>query len=212
VLPIIVLVGDAPFHNGPGGYAPYDFAAPMYEDAVAALLELGARVVGVYVDNWDTSGTALAHQQRLATDSGAVDAAGHPLVSVSTDGTVSADAVDLVTRLARFTPMDIGTMPEDGPAEDLYGIDAREFVAAVTPVFASPADGCSGWDDTTFFAVQPGTSVTFDATFQNTIFPPRDEAAVFEVTIVVLGNGVARLDSHRNIVIIPPAGAWVWIG
>jgi hypothetical protein len=209
VLPIIVLVGDAPFHNGPLGEAPYVFAAPTYPDAVAALLGIGARVVGVYVDNWDTSGLALEQQRQLARDTGAVDAAGSPLVSVSTGGSVSVDLVDLVTRLTR-SPMDIVTTIEDGPAEDLYGVDARVFVTAVAPVSAFPASGCAGWDATTFFAVQPGTSVTFNATFQNTIFPPRDAAAAFELTVVVLGNGVVRLDSRRFILIVPPTGDWVF--
>jgi hypothetical protein len=208
-LPIVVMVGDAPWHNGPGGYMPYDFGGPTYDDALSAMLGIGARFIGVYVDNWDTSGTAQAHQQQMARDTGSVDGAGNPLVSFSADGTVSADIVNLIGTLASFTPQDVTTTTEDGPAEDLYAVDARGFITAITPVSFFPAGGADGFDATTFFQVQPGTTVTFDVTFYNNIFPARDVAAVFEVTIVVLGNGVARLDSRRVIIVVPPTGDWV---
>jgi len=210
-LPIIVLVGDAPFHNGPGDYMPYSFTAPTYDQALSALLGIGARVIGVYVDNWDSSGTAQAHQQQLATDTGTVDASGDPLVSFSSDGTVSTDIVDLIGTLAHFTPQDVNTTTEDDP-DDLYGVDARGFITAITPFTAVPVDGAERWDTTTFYMVQPGTQVIFDVTFDNTIFPPRDVAAVFKAKIVVLGNGVARLDQRTVIIIVPPTGDWVWIG
>jgi hypothetical protein len=35
---------------------------------------------------------------------------------------------------------------------------------------------------------------------------------VFKATIVVLGNGVARLDQRTVIIIVPPTGDWVPIG
>jgi hypothetical protein len=35
---------------------------------------------------------------------------------------------------------------------------------------------------------------------------------VFKATIVVLGNGVARLDERIVIIIVPPTGEWVWFG
>ncbi|MBI5489799.1 MAG: hypothetical protein HY905_20865 [Deltaproteobacteria bacterium] len=210
-LPIIIMVGDAPFHNGPGGYMPYDFGGPTYDEAVSELLGIGARVIGVYVNNWDTSGTAQAHQEQLATDTGTVDADGNPLVSFSSDGSVSSDIVDMIHTLANFTPQDVSTETEDGPDPDLYGFDARQFIKAITPVTAFPADGFDRMDETTFYHVQPGTMVTFDVRFENTDFPPQATAAVFEATIVVVGNGVARLSSRTVIIIVPPTGDWVWI-
>ncbi|MBN1773095.1 MAG: hypothetical protein JXB32_17645, partial [Deltaproteobacteria bacterium] len=93
------------------------------------------------------------------------------------------------------------------------GFDARQFITRITPVSCSPTEGCPrGFDDTTFFGVQPGTLVTFDVTFYNGVFPPRETASVFKATIVVLGNGVARLDERTVIIIVPPTGDWVWIG
>jgi hypothetical protein len=216
-LPIIILVGDAPWHNFPGnpentGESDYTFPAPYYADARAALLDLGARVIGVCAR---CSGTdtdwAWVYQSTVAGDTGTVDASGEPLVAISPDGTVSEAIVEMVETLANFTPQDVNTTTEDDP-DDLYGVDARGFITAIVPKAAFPPEGCSGFDDTTFFDVQPGTRVLFDVTFVNRIFPPREVAAVFKAIIVVVGNGVARLDQRTVIIIVPPTGDWVWIG
>jgi hypothetical protein len=209
-LPIVVLVADAPWHNGPPSDPyPYSFATRTYDDAVTAFLNIGARFIGVYVDHGMSEG--LEDQQQMAIATGTVDGAGTPLVSTSADGSVSTDIIDMIGTLANFTPQDVNTTTEDGPTADLYGVDARGFITAITPLQSMPAppEGCRDWDATTFYMVQPGTQVTFDVTFFNNIFPARDVAAVFEVTIVVLGNGVARLDSRRVIIVVPPTGDWV---
>ena len=88
-------------------------------------------------------------------------------------------------------------------------MDARQFIKAIVPLSAYPDTGIASMDSTTFYQVQPGTQVTFTVHFYNDIFPARDSAAVFQVTIIVRGNGVARLDSRRVIVIVPPNGDWV---
>jgi hypothetical protein len=208
-LPIIAQVGDATWHNGPGDFEPYSFETADYAAARDALLDIGARMIGVYVDHGMPEGRT--HQEQMASDTGTVDADGDPLVSDSADGTVSSDIVDMIRTLANFTPQDVNTTTEDDP-DDLYGVDARGFITAITPKAAFPPEGCSGFDDTTFFDVQPGTRVLFDVTFVNRIFPPREVAAVFKATIVVLGNGVARLDQRTVIIIVPPTGDWVPIG
>jgi hypothetical protein len=124
---------------------------------------------------------------------------------------VSSDIVEMIGTLASFTPQDVTTTTEDDPT-DLYGFDARLFIKRIVPVSAFPATGVESWDDTTFYQVQPGTRVTFDVTFENTVFEPRESAAVFKAVIGVVGNGVARLDSREVIIIVPPTGDWVWIG
>jgi hypothetical protein len=210
-LPIVVLVGDAPWHNGPAAYSPYSFWAPAYNEALSTMLAIGARFIGVYVDHYMPEGQA--HQEQMARDTGTVDADGNPLVSVSADGTVSTDIVDMIGTLARFTPQDVTTTTENDPLNP-YSVDARGFITAITPLTSMPAppEGCVDWDATTFHMVQPGTQVTFNVTFYNSIFPPRDSATVFRATIVVLGNSVARLDERLVIIIVPPTGAWVWFG
>ena len=217
-LPIVVLVGDAPWHNYPGnvsntGESDYPFWTQTYGDALAELLGIGARVVGVCARcSGGGSDYAYQYQQGVARDTGTVDAAGAPLVAISADGTVSTSIVDMIQTLASFTPQDVSTTTEDDDS-DLFGFDARQFITRINPVSCMPAGGCPhGFDESTFFGVQPGTAVTFNVTFYNGVFPPRETASVFKATIVVLGNGVARLDERTVIIIVPPTGDWVWIG
>jgi hypothetical protein len=217
-LPIVVLVGDAPWHNFPGnvantGESDYTFWPYMYADALAELLGIGARVVGVCARCSGGAGDfAWEYQATVARDTGTVDASGNPLVAISADGTVSTSIVDMIQTLASFTPQDVSTTTEDDDT-DLFGFDARQFITRITPMSCMPDSGCPrGFDDTTFFGVQPGTQVTFNVTFYNGVFPPRETASVFKAVIVVLGNGVARLDERTVIIIVPPTGDWVWIG
>ncbi|MFT5358774.1 MAG: hypothetical protein ACI9KE_006013, partial [Polyangiales bacterium] len=48
-LPIVLLFGDANFHNGPGGSQPYTSipAAPTYANTAAALNSIGTRVISI---------------------------------------------------------------------------------------------------------------------------------------------------------------------
>jgi hypothetical protein len=109
-------------------------------------------------------------------------------------------------------PQDVTAALEDDPT-DLYGMDARAFVEAIEPTGAVPPAGAAGgWDETTFYDVQPGTALTFDVAYVNTVFPPRDLAAAFKVTIVALGEGGVRVGDLTIVVIVPPSGDWVWIG
>jgi hypothetical protein len=91
--PIVILISDAPFHNGPSGYG-YAGVSPTphtYAEAVAALAGIGARVLGINV------GSADADMTRLATDTGSVDATGAPIVftvSGAATGTAVVDAVE----------------------------------------------------------------------------------------------------------------------
>jgi hypothetical protein len=213
-LPIIVLVGDAPWHNYPNnptntGEEDYWFAAPYYADALSELLGIGARVVGVCARCSGGSGDwAYEYQSAVARDTGTVDETGDPLVEISPDGSVSSAIVHMIETLANFTPQDVSTTTEDDPG-DLYGVDARQFITHITPVQAIPPAGAARWDDSTFYMVHPGTQVVFDVTFYNSIFPPLEVAAVFKATIVVVGNGVARLDARQVVIIVPPTGDWV---
>lgn len=210
-LPIIIIVGDAPWHNGPGGYAPYSFGGvATYEGAKAALLGIGARMIGVCA-RCSRGDEAWSHQAAMARDTGTVDGSGEPLVAISPDGSVSTSIVDMIRTLASFTPQDVDTVTENDPTNP-YGVDATGFIIAIRPVAAFPADGVAGWDERVFYQVQPGTTVTFNVTFENTIFAPLETATVFKATIVVRGNGVARLDSRRVIIIVPPDSDFVWIG
>ena len=90
-------------------------------------------------------------------------------------------------------------------------MDATLFIKAITPVslfdgapVACPAAGRC--DDRLFYGVTPGNTVTFNVRFRNDFQEPRSFAQVFLAEIVVLGNGVAELDT-REVVIVVPAGS-----
>jgi hypothetical protein len=218
-LPIVVLITDAPMHNGPDGYSPYNTStypeltgAAHFAGAVSELLAIGARVIGVSVSYGPGSDT-YTQLSRAATDTGTVDESGVPLVSEAPSGSVSTEIVDLILTLARETPMDINAVPEDepddpGPPPDDF--NAALFIIDITPESFFPTDGASGFDEDFFFGVTPGTSVTFDVTFKNDFVPPEESAQVFKAWIAVMGNGVARLDERMVIIIVPTEGGIVF--
>ena len=119
-IPIIVLITDAPFHNGPDGDNAYDpallgFTPPTYTEAVAALNAVHAKVIGV---NSGTSPAAL-HLEQTAFDTGTIDAAGNALIfQIAATGTGLGDQVVTAIRtLANQVPIDISTEPEDDAAD-----------------------------------------------------------------------------------------------
>jgi hypothetical protein len=219
-LPIIVLISDAPMHNGPDLAFAYNVAAHPeltgcadYNMTVTALLGIGARVIGVSVDSGSSSDT-YTHMSRVAQDTGSVDETGSPLIRQAPGGSVSTEIVDMILTLAAETPMDIGAVPEDEPNDPGPGdedFDATRFIIDITPKSFFPADGASGMDEDLFFDVTPGTSVTFDVTFKNDVVEPEESAQVFKAWIDVMGNGVARLDERMVIIIVPTeSGIVIW--
>ena len=212
-LPIVLLISDAPMHNGPGDVYPYSDIDPAphdWLDAVDALSGIGARVVGFAIEaaaawNWydgrPTHDITREHMEATATATETV-VGGQPLVlDGPANGTGLSDAVvDGIVSLASGVVQDVDTFTEDDPADV---VDARRFVVSVVPTSAAPDDHVSGMDATTFLQVVPGTVVTFTVTFANDFVPPTDSAQVFRATIVVRGNGVARLDERNVYVIVP---------
>ena len=207
-LPIILLFGDAPFHNGPGGSNPYSFTAPQYDETVAALTGIGARVMGIY----SGGGTPLADYNQIAIDTGAVRADGTPLTfTIAADGSgLSGAVVDAVTELVGGTPQDVSTRTEDVPSYN-RGVDARGFIRSIVPLEGYGAGGVAGTgyvskDMTTFYGVIPGTIVEFTVDFWNDYVPPAETAQLFQARIIVVGNGVADLDSRNVYIVVPPEG------
>lgn len=211
-LPIILLFGDADFHNGPGGASSYNFPAPTYDEAVAELNGIGARVMGVY----SGGSTARGHYEAIARDTGAVRVDGTPLVfDISSNGTgLTAAVVEAVRDLVGGTPQDVNTTTEN-VAGNPDEFDARGFIKSIIPregyngTLSGPMPGVTytSKDDTTFYQVIPGTDVEFDIDFWNDVRPPATTAQVFRARIVVMGNNVARLDERMVYIIVPPDGA-----
>lgn len=218
-LPIVVLITDAPMHNGPGNYDPYNASVPgahTVDQATEALNAIGARVIGVASDaSWDAD--VVPQLQHVARATGTVNSAGAPLVYES-GAAVTADVVDAIAELAGSTPQDVSTTTEDLPdwAEYLARgepeVDANRFIRSITPLRATPETGLlGGMNETTFLGVIPGTNVVFQVEFGNDFVPPRETSRIYEALIIVLGNGVARLDERHVYIVVPPEGQEVLI-
>ena len=210
-LPIIVLITDAPWHNGPAPVTyPYDFATYGYTDAIAAINNIGARMIGVFV--LDYNGTeGLPYMEQACRDTGSVDASDMPLVSQAENGAVSDGVVAQIETLATATPQDVNAVPEDvrgDPGEGPLDFDATQFIVAITPKTAYPPEGYPPptMDAEFFYDVIPGTEVVFDVEFYNGVVPPAESAQVFKAMINVMGNRVTLLDERLVIIIVPTEG------
>ena len=166
-LSVIVLITDAPFHNGPPGVdpiAPYRFepAPHRYEDAIAALDDLDALVIGLGARDFGAM-SPIAHLRALARDTRAVDAMLTPLVlDIGDDGSrVGGAIVDAIEHLAADVPLDVDAILEDIPG-DPY--DVRDLVVEMRPTSASPGRGVREITDRGFLGVVPGTQVRYGIT------------------------------------------------
>lgn len=199
-LPLMLLVGDNFFHQGPGDVAPYDFDAPDYPETVDALRAIGAQVLGLW--SGDPGSGNRAHFEVLAEDTGAVDGDGVPLVfDVGEDGAgLNSGVVQAVADLVGMTPQTVGTDVEEG--------EGATFVGGIRPVDGVGPDGGHGYttfDASEFQGVVPGAALDFEVTFVN----PREEhptsTEIVETRIFVIGNGVAQLDERRVFIVLPRA-------
>ena len=229
-LPIIVYISDAPFHNPlPGGW-PADTlegascnytdvgTAHAYDAALTQLLAIGARVVSLSSDNIPSSSgyPATAHMCNLAQDTGSVRGDGTPLCfEIGTSGTmITSDVVNAIAELVGGTPQDVSTRTENVPGNP-DEFDATLFIKSIVPD-EGYRDGIAGTgydskDTTTFYGVIPGTLVDFNVDFWNDVRPPAATAEILQARIIVVGNGVADLDSRNVYIIVPPEGGTILI-
>ncbi len=209
-LPIIVVFGDAAWHNGKTMRDRYSFTAPVYQDVIDELNDIGARVISI------TNSAVPADYRTVAQDTGAVRSSGEALTfQISSSGTgVDTAIVDAIASLVSAVPQDVTTRRANEPGNP-DDADATQFVKSVVPVDGE-RDGARGpmsgvtyaeKNETSFFSVMPGTKVEFQVDFQNTTRPGAPDTQVFRARIVVMGNGSAELDSRRVFVVVPPENA-----
>ena len=213
-VPIIVLISDIYQHNGPVGIDenPYSDAiigghAPTYLELVAALNSARVRVIGVAV-----SGGGRAQMERMATDTGAVDGTGVPLVSTASSGSVSAAVIDQIRTLANSSIFDISVEFADDPSDTvdtwaafvdhIEANTAGDAARGCDPRAADDTDG-DGFPDT-FRAVTAGARVCFDIIVkQNDTVMPIPTPQLFMATLRVLGDGFTELDSRDVFFLVP---------
>jgi hypothetical protein len=223
-VPIIMLVTDAPFHNGPLNYQPYFGITPdppTWDDALTALNEIHAKVTSIWV-NYGWGGDVQAHCNQLAWDTGTEDSFGDPLVfDVDMWGTgLGSQVVEAIQLLASDVPFSsIDAEPRD---DDTDAVDATLFIDHIEPNLEggvedplNPGVFCIGGletaddnDDTVpdkFVNVLPGTPVCFDIfPAMNTIVPETGDPQVFMSFIDVLGDAFTVLDTREVYFLVPP--------
>lgn len=212
-LPIIVLVTDVTWHNGPSGGSAYTGISPAphtFDQAATALSAIGARFIGVAVN-----GGGRAEAEEMARRTGTVDASGMPLVYDASGGTVSGSIIEGIGTITGGVKQDVGTRTEN-VAGNPDEFDATRFIKRIFPVEGYSADGIAGMgydskDDIVFYGVVPGTQVDFAVDFWNDVRPPGVTAELFRARIIVVGNGVADLDSRNVYIIVPPDGGTILI-
>jgi hypothetical protein len=212
--PLIVLLSDADFHNGPGGTNPYTtVTAPTYDEAVGALVAAHIRVMSVHSGTMSTD----ADYRQLATDTGAVGFGGSPFVgNIPANGAgLDAAVTNSFQALATSVPMSVTARSVDDPSD---GVDATAFIARIVPdtvggvedplhpgVFCDaglPADDVDGdgFDDT-FTSIPAGTVVCFDVVpLRNTTV---STPGVYNAFIEIVGDGTIFLDRREVGFIVP---------
>lgn len=203
---VVLLVTDAPMHNGPPGIEPIDpylfTPAPhTYAQMLTAIGDVDAIVIGLGGTD-ALRPSPMPHLRAIASDTGAVDGAGGPLafdIGSSGDG-IGGQVVAAIERLAEGHPLEVDAILEDRPGD---AIDARTLVVAVRPSRADPSSGVTSMDATTFHGVRPGTRLTFELELDVSSLPPSRERREIPARVVMRESGRARLDSVDVVIVIP---------
>lgn len=197
--PVVVLITDAPFHNGPSGDNPYLGVYPTphnFEAAVSALEALRARVIGI------DSGQAGEHLEALARRTGAVDSDGVPLVfHISPTGTgLGEEVVRGIETLALRVPVDVDAIVVDVPGDDL---DATILVVGLVAVSAEPPSGVSRIEGNTFYDVMPGTRLRYRMLVDVSVLPTPERTALYPVLVRFRGDEVSVIDEQVVYIEVP---------
>lgn len=203
---VVLLVTDAPMHNGPPGVSPisnYAFTPSphSYADALAALTAVDAIVIGLGASD-PLRPAPMAHLRALCRDSGGVDGAGEPLAfDIGGDGDgIGEQVVAAIQRLAEGVPLEVDAVVEDRPGDTF---DARTLVVAVRPSAAEPPSGVVSMDATTFHGVRPGTRLTFELELDVSSLPPSRERREIPARVVMRESGRASLDAVDVVIVVP---------
>lgn len=201
--PIIVLVTDAHFHNGPDATYDYpgSFGLRTWSETIAALNAQNVRIVGaavplvgfgIYTSQGNLNSLAMATMSRAAD--------GSTTVYRAMGGNVSTSAVNGIVDLVGAATQDVSARSLDDTSD---AVDATQFITAITPSHASRA--ITSMDATTFYGVPGGTTVTFDVTFVNTTQPATSRVQIYKAYIEVFDVASSTALDRRNVYIVIPA-------
>ena len=212
-IPVVVLITDAPFHNGSNGFNYYGlgFSAPSWGNTLSALRNAGIRVIVIESANWyywSDRRACLNDYNQLATTTRAVDGAGDPFVyNINSNGTgLDSAVVDAIDDLANATRLDIEARAIDNPAT---AFDERRLVASITAATYSPGGACNSASGDTFVACVPGTDVRFDIVFHNDVVMPAATPQIFEFWIRAYYDGTSIAAEKPVRIVVPPENSCV---
>ena len=198
--PIIVIVTDAPTHNSPSGSYDYDGSVPAvsWTDTVNTLNARNVKTVGAAVRMMGIA-AGRADLMALAEATGSRSSDGALTVYVAPSGNVSESVVSGIVDLVGAETQDVTSRQIDDPSDE---VDATLFMKAIRPIRATSA---TSFDETTFYGVSGGTTITFEITFQNDFLPETSRVQIFKAQIEVHDlPGMTPLDL-RNVYIVVPA-------
>lgn len=209
---VIVLVADAPFHDGPPGAppeAPYDLASfpsdvrpHEYADLLRVAGASGVHVVALGVVHAGMD-SPMPHLVRVATDTGALDADGSVLAFDVGDGSsIDTSLVDAIQRLAGGLPVDVSAHVEDVPGD---AVDVTTLVTSIRPLGAEPASGARAITPDAFLGVRPGTRVTFELVVDTSSLPATPATQRYPARVVFVAEGRSVLDTVDVVIEIPGA-------
>lgn len=204
---VIMLVTDAPMHNGPPGVPPianYTVVSPSphtYLETVEALRGIDVTLIGLGASD-EGRPSPLPHLSALARDLGSLDGSGAPLAfDIGSAGDrIGGEIVSAVERLADGVPLDVSAAVEDVPGD---AIDARTLVRAVRAVSADPPSGATSMSADQFTGVRPGTRLTFEIDVDASALPPSPLRREVPAHVVFRESRRSRIHTEDILIVIP---------
>jgi hypothetical protein len=112
---------------------------------------------------------------------------------------VSTAVVDGIVDLVGATTQDVTSQQRDDESD---AVDATRFMQSIRPVRATRA---TTFDETTFYGVAGGTTVTFEVTFRNDFLPQQTYVQIFQAFIDVVDTVSGTTLDTRNVYVVVPA-------
>lgn len=182
-LPIFIMASDESFNDD--DWCDWNSGSRIkISDAVTAMNTINAKFIGI------DSGGYMSDFNSVSDGTGSNDGSGNRFnYTINSDGTgFSNKIVEAVVTLTNNIQIDITTKAKH--IDNVYGVtDTTKFIKSLSP--------------DSFPDVKPGQTVTFDVTFENTIYENETyESKVFSAVINVLGDG-SFLDSREVFIVVP---------
>jgi len=200
--PIIVVATDAPTHNGPTGANDYDatVTARTWTETVAALNAMNVKTLGAAIRFMGLA-QGRADLEALAAATSSYSRDGALTVYVAPGGEVDAVVVNGIVDLVGAERQDVTSRKIDDPSD---AVDATLFMKAIRPIRATSA---TSFDDTTFYGVAGGTTITFEITFQNDFLPEQSYVQIFKAQIEIHDiPAMTQLDLRNVYIVVPSEG------